>query len=90
MYKLFYTDEAKKNIDKLPAKKKLQIKEAAERISQNPEIGKHLTQELKGLQSYRSGDYRIIYRVHHKEILVLILAIGHRKDIYKHTTRKFN
>ena len=89
MYKLLYANEAKKNIEKLPAKKKRQIKEAAERIAQNPEIGKHLTHELKGLQSYRSGNYRIIYRVYHKEILVLILTIGQRKDIYKQTIRKF-
>jgi len=88
MYKLLYTKEAKASISKLPVKKKRQIKKAVERIADNPEIGKRLTHELKGLSSYRSGTYRIIYRVYHKEILVLILTVGHRKNIYKHAVRR--
>lgn len=88
MYKVLYTKEAKTAIEKLPLKKQRQVREAVERIARNPEIGKHLTQELKGLSSYRSEDYRIIYRIYHKEILVLILTIGHRKDIYKQISRR--
>ena len=88
MYRLVYTKEAKTAIDGLPVKIKRQIKNAVERISANPEIGKCLTQELKGLLSYRFGDYRVIYRVFHKEILVLILTVGHRKDIYRKTSGK--
>lgn len=89
MYNIFYTKEAKTAIDKLSIKKKRQIKGAVERIAENPEVGKYLTHELKGLLSYRSGTYRIIYRIYHKQILVLILTIGHRKDIYKQAARKF-
>ncbi|MFH1856167.1 MAG: type II toxin-antitoxin system RelE/ParE family toxin [Candidatus Omnitrophota bacterium] len=88
MYKILYTNEAKSSISKLPIKKKHQIKEAVERVAENPQIGKHLTHELKGLLSYRSGIYRIIYRVYHKEVLVLILTIGHRKNVYEEIGRK--
>ena len=88
MFKVFYTKEAKTAIDKLPAKKKHQIRDAVERLAENPETGKHLTGELKGLLSYRSGDYRIIYRIQHKEIIVVILTVGHRKDIYQRAGRK--
>jgi len=88
MYKILYTREAKAAIDRLTLKKKRQIKDAIERIAREPEIGKRLTRELTGLLSYRSGVYRIIYRIYHKEILVLILTIGHRKDIYKQITKK--
>lgn len=90
MFKIVYTKEAKKDIDKLSLKKKRQIKESIGRIAENSEIGKHLTRELKGFLSYRSGDYRIIYRVFHKDILVIILTIGHRKDIYKQISRKID
>lgn len=89
MYRILYTQEAKTAIEALPLKKKRQIKDAVERIAENPEVGKHLTQELKGLLSYRSGDYRVIYRIQHTEIIVVILTVGHRKDIYKETSRKF-
>ena len=36
-----------------------------------------------GLYRLRVGDYRIVYEVHDKEILVLVLAIGHRREIYR-------
>lgn len=89
MHKILYAKEAKTAIDKLLPKKKRQIKDAIERIAECPEIGKRLTHELKGLLSYRSGTHRIIYRVYHKEVMVLILTVGHRKNIYKHTSGKF-
>ena len=88
MYSIAYTKEAKQKIDRLSIKKKHQIKEAVERIAQNQDIGKRLTHELAGLLSYRSGDYRIIYRIYHKKILVLILTTGHRKDTYRKLGRK--
>ena len=90
VYKILYAEEAKIIIDKLLPKKKRQIKDAVERIAKCPETGKRLTHELKGLLSYRSGTYRIIYRIYHKEVTVLILTIGHRKNIYKQISRRFN
>ena len=88
MYKIIYTREAKTAIDKLTLKKKRQVKDAIGRIARKPKIGKQLTHELTGLLSYRSGTYRIIYRIYHKEVLVLILTVGHRKDIYKQVAKK--
>lgn len=88
MYNIFYTEEAKSVIDRLTPKKQRQIKDAVERIAQNPSLGKHLTQELAGMWSYRSGDFRIIYRVEHRQLVVIILTIGHRKDLYKKIVRR--
>jgi mRNA interferase RelE/StbE len=90
MHEIAYTREAKDRIEKLDIKKKRQIKEAIERIAQDPNIGKRLLHEFSGLLSYRSGDYRIIYRIYHDKVLVLILTIGHRKDIYKQLSRKLD
>lgn len=87
MHKVFYTKEARDNISKLDKGLKLRIKKAIERIGENPSIGKRLTHELSELHSYRTGNYRIIYRIYHKQVLILILAIGHRKDIYKRIIR---
>ena len=88
VFKLVYTEEAKKKIARLDTQFKLKIQEAVETIAQNPFSGKHLTQELKGRMSYRVGDYRIIYKVFHKEILILILTVGHRRDVYIKQSRK--
>ena len=45
--------------------------------------GKALTNNLKGLWRYRIGDYRLICEIRDKELVILALAIGHRKEIYK-------
>jgi mRNA interferase RelE/StbE len=36
-----------------------------------------------GLFRVRAGDYRVIYTVRDKVLLVLVLAIGHRRDVYR-------
>jgi mRNA interferase RelE/StbE len=88
MYSIVYTREAKHALDNLSIKKKRQIKDALERIVGNPRLGKRLIQELSGLWSYRSGDYRIIYKVEHQQVLIIVLAIGTRRDIYNKLSRK--
>ena len=88
MYKLFYTEEARKQIAKLDERLKGQIKHAVEEIAKDPLLGKPLTRELKGRFSWRAGDSRIIYRVYRSEVMVLILTIGHRRDVYEKILRK--
>ena len=49
----------------------------------NPYQGKALRGEFTGKYSYRLGSYRIIYKLRKGELLVIIIDIGHRRDIYK-------
>ena len=46
-------------------------------------FGKGLKADLAGLWRYRVGDYRILCQIRDGELLVLVIAIGHRKDVYK-------
>jgi mRNA interferase RelE/StbE len=90
MHELYYTAEAKAQIQKLDAKIQAQLKSATLRIARNPTgTGKILTHELTGYWSYRSGDYRVIYQIYHKEIRILVVTIAHRKSVYDHLTGKF-
>ncbi len=52
-------------------------------LQKNPFQGKALKGELIGRYSYRVSSYRIIYRLIKGELRILILDIGHRRDIYK-------
>ncbi len=52
--------------------------------SENPRaFGKALTGELKGFWRYRIGDYRVICELKDDELIILALAIGHRREIYR-------
>lgn len=88
MYKIQYSPEAKEAIEKLQDKKKRQIRSAIERLADNPAYGKPLDGALKGYCSYRSGDYRIIYKIIRDEIIIMIMYVGHRGSVYEVFTRK--
>jgi mRNA interferase RelE/StbE len=45
-------------------------------------LGKPLVGSFAGLWCYRVGDYRIICLIKETELLVEVVAVGHRKDIY--------
>ena len=62
-----------------------------ERLVTNPEnYGKPLLGPFKGYYRLRVGDYRIIYRIVKKEIRVLVLKIGIRRDeeVYRELFRR--
>ncbi len=80
---LFYTAESKRAIARLDPSVRSLIQKAVESLARNPERGKPLPHDLSGLRSLRTSDYRIIYRIRGGELIVLIVAIGHRRDVYK-------
>ena len=82
-YSIKYTKEAKKKIEKLDKSIKLVIKKAIESLSSNPYKGKPLSYELAGLYSLRTSDYRIIYRIKEKQLIIIVVTVGHRREIYK-------
>jgi mRNA interferase RelE/StbE len=45
-------------------------------------FGKGLKADLAGVWHYRVGDYRILCQIRDAELLVLVVAAGHRMDIY--------
>lgn len=84
MWKIFYESSATKFLKKVDKNTKVKILKYLQKIIHNPKsFGKALTGNKIGLWRYRVGDYRIICRIQNKELTVLVLDIGHRKDIYK-------
>ena len=56
-----------------------------ERIAGDEEpsrFGKPLRADLAGLWRYRVGDYRLICSLQEGQMLVLVLKVGHRRDVY--------
>jgi mRNA interferase RelE/StbE len=51
-------------------------------IAKDPYSGKKLKGRYSGLFSYRFSDYRIIYEIIEKKLLVVVLRIRHRKNVY--------
>ncbi len=84
MYKIEYLESVvEDDIPCLQKPDKLRIKKAIEeKLCNDPvRFGKPLQYSLKGCRRLRVGDYRIIYIIEKK--VVLIVKIGHRKEVYK-------
>ena len=59
------------------------LKAAIDELRNSPHLGKKLAGELRDFRSLRVGDYRILYIVVENKILIQIVKIGHRRDIYR-------
>ena len=82
-----FDDRARRELRKLDAKvQKAILRYLRERLigTEDPRrFGKPLRRNLAGLWRYRIEDYRLICRLEDDRVVVLVLQIGHRSDIYE-------
>ena len=86
MYRVEFVREAEKQLEKIyRADRRLyeRFLTVFEDLRKDPSLGKPLKHDLKGLHSYRLGSYRIVYQIHQSQLLVVIIDLGHRKEIYR-------
>jgi mRNA interferase RelE/StbE len=84
VFKVEYAKGVLKDLKKLPKEVREQALEVVEKIlAAEPHAGKPLTGPYKGLWKYRIGDYRIIYSIERDRLVIFVLRIRHRKDVYQ-------
>lgn len=54
-----------------------------ESLRNNPYQGKKLKGRMKGDYSVRVGDYRIVYDVYKDKLIIVVIDVGHRREIYR-------
>jgi mRNA interferase RelE/StbE len=75
---------ARREFDRLPISVAAAVLETLDAIAGNPRrLGKPLMLEHEGRFSARRGPYRIIYELDDSERVVRVIAIGHRRDVYR-------
>ena len=83
-YSVEFRPAVLKSLKRLPKKDLRRIKKRIDDLAEN--LPDTATTKLKGNNSFhkiRSGDYRIIYEIHDDQLVILVVKIGHRKDVYK-------
>lgn len=80
-----YVQSAMDDITSLDGSAKKIIKKAIEeKLMVDPlKFGHPLRRNLSGLFKLRVGDYRIIYQIHEYEVLVVVVKVGHRREVYE-------
>jgi mRNA interferase RelE/StbE len=86
-WKISFEKAAEKQFDKLSRETQAQItKYLYQRVAVQPDpriLGKALTGQLQGHWRYRVGDYRIICQIRDKELLILVIEVSHRREVYR-------
>ncbi len=82
MYNILFDPKTIEFLEKLPINTSKRIFRKLEQTKENPH---HYFERLVGQEAYklRVGKYRIIADIKENTLLILVLEIGHRKNIYK-------
>ncbi len=82
-YSLNFSKQALKELEKINDPYYSNIKLSITNLTQNPRPQGY--KKLKGRDGYRirTGNYRIIYNIFDTELIIDIITLGHRKDIYE-------
>ena len=81
MFEVRLEKPAKRFLKKRNKDEQIRIIKKLRQLEKNSELGKPLTGKLSGLWSLRFGKYRALYSIKNNQLLVLILEIGHRKNV---------
>ena len=82
-YSIKIKSSAAKALRRIDVQERAGLIEAIDRLAHEPSAGAALKGEFGGLRRIRVGRYRIIYEAIHSELTILVVRIGHRKDIYR-------
>ena len=82
-YSIKIKSSASKSLSRISKPDRLRLIEAIERLRDEPLAGGVLKGEFSGLRRLRVGVYRVVYEVIHEQVSVLVVRIGHRRDVYR-------
>jgi len=82
-YSLQIKGSAAKALQRIGKSDRLRLIDAIDQLKEEPHVGKFLKGELSGLRRIRVGRYRVIYEVVEKHLVVLVVRVGHRRDVYR-------
>lgn len=83
MYEVILSNRAEKRLSRLPAGEYERVLQAVMSLAEGPHPRNH--RKLQGREGWRIrvGDYRVIYEIDDTAREVLVITLGHRKDIYR-------
>lgn len=85
MYKVVFTRNASKALRKMPREIAQRVRSWLERVAADPFARHPNVTKLQGRPAYRLrvGDWRVIYEIEREELVILVLRVGSRGEIYR-------
>lgn len=83
-YSVSFAGAAQRQFDKLPKPAQRRLGAVIAQLADDPRpAGVVKLSAADGLYRVRDGDYRAVYRIEDNRLLVLVVKVGHRRDIYR-------
>ena len=82
-YSIRIKRSARKELLKIVRIERHGIVAAIDALAENPYIGSALKGQLRGLRRVRVGDYRVVYEIQDEQLIVLVIGVAHRRDVYR-------
>lgn len=81
-YNVLYTEAFYKSLDPIPKRDAKRILRKTENLAENPRP--HGSQKLAGQERFRirQGNYRILYSIEEDRLIVVVVKVGHRREVY--------
>lgn len=85
MYKLIFTKEAQKALLKSPKSVAMLIRQKLEQLANDPYLPNVNAKKLHNRSGYRLrvGDWRVIYEIQNDQLVILVLKIARRGEVYR-------
>ena len=82
-YALLIERRAQRSLSRITVQDRERISDAIRRLAEEPRP--HGVKKLSGRDAWRIrvGDYRILYEIHDERLLILVIDVGHRREIYR-------
>jgi mRNA interferase RelE/StbE len=83
LYKITFKKSVSKDLRSIPQKDVQRILEAIKKLSENPRPPQ--SKKLSGQEKYRlrQGNYRILYSIEDDKLIVQVVKVGNRRDVYR-------
>lgn len=86
IYKIVFDKRFLKDLEKIPQKFRDKIREKVANLASNPRpegYTKLKSSDKFALYRIRCGDYRVVYTIQDHILIVVVVELGHRKEIYR-------
>ena len=81
---LQYAPRVQKDLKNIPQEARQRIRAALDKLQENPKsVAKYLRNHPVADYSLRIGTYRVLFDLDHENKTIIVLKIGHRKDVYR-------
>lgn len=82
-YRIQVVPSVRKDLRGIPKRDVKRVLAMIAGLSKNPRPSECKKLTSTGLYRIRTGSYRIVYEVHDDEVVVIVVKVGHRRDVYR-------